>query len=190
MVMREEKGSALVIVLVALLILTPLMLILSAMVIKWQRQAVELRDLVGMEYAARAGFVSAANQLYIGHIDTQMGGTTSLELTGLEDFATKAQIVRDPDVVLTLDGQVLEGLDASRVDLEQTAIDPDLRRVRRFRRLEVYLVDVLVTQRPSIPGVRLQGILIRTDDGEVRQIGIRIDREHAQVDTETDGNSR
>ncbi len=185
MVMREEKGSALAIVLVALLILTPLMLILSAMVLRWQRQATELRDLMGMEYAARAGFVSAANQLNLGNIDTEVGATTPLELTGLRDFTTKAQISRDPDVVLSLDGQVLEGLDARQVDLEQTAIDPDMRRVRRFRRLEVYLVDVLVTQRPSIPGVRLQGILIRTDDGELRQIGIRVDREFAQPDSET-----
>ena len=190
MVMREEKGSALVIVLVALLILTPLMLILSAMVVRWQQQAAELRDLVGMEYAARAAFVSAANQLYIGNIETQVGATTPLELAGLGDFATKAQISRDPDVVLTLDGTVLEGIDTRRVDLEQTAIDPDLRRVRRFRRLEVYLVDVLVTRRPSIPDVRLQGILIRTDDGELRQVGIRIDREYAQVETETNGNSK
>ncbi len=185
MVMREEKGSALVIVLAALLILTPLMLILSVMVLKWQQQAAELRDLVEMEYTARAGFLSAANQLHMGNIDTPVGATTTLELTDLGDLPTKAQISRDPDVVLSLDGQVLEGLDARSIDLEQTAVDPDMRRVRRYRRLEVYLVDILVTERPTIPGVRLRGILIRTDDGELRQIGLRVDREFVRAETET-----
>jgi hypothetical protein len=178
MVMREDKGTALVVVLVALLILTPLMLILSAMVLRWQQQAAELRDVMELEYVARSGWVSAANQLHMRNIDIPVGATATLELAELSEFATKAQISRDPDAILSLEGRVLVGLDSRKVDLDATAIDPDYRRVRRFRRLEVYLVDIFITQRPSIPGVRLRGILIRTDDGEVRQIGLRVDREY------------
>jgi hypothetical protein len=186
MVMREDKGSALVVVLVALLILTPLILILSAMVLRWQQQAAELRDVMELEYAARAGWVSAASQLYLRNIEIPIGATATLELAELSELATKAQISRDPDAILSLDGRVLVGLDARKVDLDATAIDPDSRRVRRFRPLEVYLVDIFVTQRPSIPGVRLRGIVIRTDDGEIHQIGLRIDREYQQADTETE----
>lgn len=186
MVMRKDSGSALVVVLVALLIMTPLMLILSAMVLQWQQQAAELRDLMVLEYAARAGFVSVANQLHMSTTDIPIDSTVTLELPELGEFPTHTQVSREPDVVLTLDGRVLVGLDARRVDLGATAIDPDLRRVRRFRRLEVYLVEVFVSQPPSIKGVRLRGILIRTDEGEICQIGLRIDREYAQAETATE----
>jgi hypothetical protein len=67
-------------------------------------------------------------------------------------------------------------LEADQADLELTALDPDMRRVRQYLLLEVYLVEVLVSARPTSAGVRLRGVLVKADGGRVQQAGLVTDR--------------
>jgi hypothetical protein len=175
---KDERGVALPVVLIAMLILLPLSVILAAMVLSWQKQSAEFRDLLGMEFAARAGFEEAINRLSAEGIVTALGRGESMrfELDDVGGFPVRTKISREPDVVLTLDGGVLEGLEADQADLELTALDPDMRRVRRYRLLEVYLVEVLVSARPTSAGVRLRGVLVKVDAGRVQQAGLVMDR--------------
>ena len=147
---RSERGSALALVLVALMVLLPLTLILSGMVVRWQRQSAAFRDLLGMEFTARAGLEETANRLREGSIDFRPDKETTLELTDLGELPARVRISRAPDAVLAMGGEFLEGVDAKEVDLTSTAIDPDMRKVRLYRRLEVFVVEVLVSGRPTL----------------------------------------
>jgi hypothetical protein len=149
MTIRTEKGSALAVVLIALMVLLPLTLILSGMLVRWQRQSVRFRDLVGMEYTARAGLEEVARRLREGRIDIQADETTTLESTELEEFRVRAKVARTQDTVLAMNGEFLGEQAAKEVDLTQTAVDPDMRRVRLYRRLEVFVVEVRVSARPN-----------------------------------------
>ena len=60
---RGEKGSALAVVLLMLLVLLPLTLVLGRLVMQWQGQAANFYHMVGLEYAARAGFEDAVSRL-------------------------------------------------------------------------------------------------------------------------------
>lgn len=173
---QNEEGSALFVVLIALMVLLPLTLILAGMVLRWQHQSARFRDLTGLEYVARAGWSDAANRVAGRDVSLQPSEATSFELYDIGGYTARVRVSRDPDVVLTLNGQVLEGLEASKVDLKQTSLDPDMRRVRRFRLLEVYLVEVRVSARSSLESVRLRGILVRPDRGELSQTGMVLER--------------
>jgi hypothetical protein len=179
MMRRREEGSALAVVLVALMVLLPLTLILSGMVVRWQKQAAEFRDLLAMEYAARAGLEEVANRIRAGSIDIQPDKTTDLELTDLGDYGARVRVSRTQDTVLAMSGEFLDEAEATEVDLSQTATDPDMRKVRLYRRLEVFLVEVRVSVRPGLAGIKLWGTLIRSDDGKLRQAGIQVRRELA-----------
>ena len=173
---RSEAGSALLVVLVALLLLLPLSLILARMVGMWQRQSAEFRDLMAMEYAAEAGFADATTRLAARQIDLSPDESRSFAVYDLGGLSASVRVSRQPDVVLALDGSVLEGIEAKKVDLSSVGLDPDLRRVRRFRRLEVYLVEVRVSARPSLADVRLRGVLVRPQGGQLLQGGVNLDR--------------
>ncbi len=162
MMRRREEGSALAVVLVALMVLLPLTLILSGMVVRWQKQAAEFRDLLAMEYAARAGLEEVANRIRAGSIDIQPDKTTDLELTDLGDYGARVRVSRTQDTVLAMTGEFLDEAEATKVDLSQTATDPDMRKVRLYRRLEVFLVEVRVSVRPTLAGIKLWGTLIRS----------------------------
>jgi hypothetical protein len=175
----DEKGVALPVVLVAMLILLPLAVILAAMVLSWQKQSAEFRDLLGMEFAARAGFEEAIIRLHSERSVQELGvGESTRFLTDdLGGFPVHSKINREADVVLTLGGGVLEELEAERVDLESRGVDPDKRRVRQYRLLKVYLVEVLVSARPTSAGVRLRGVLVKVDDErQLHRAGLVIDR--------------
>jgi hypothetical protein len=161
-----------------MLILLPLAVILATMVLSWQKQSAEFRDLLGMEFAARAGFEEAVNRLSAEGIMSSLGvgESTRFLIEDVGGFPAHSTISREPDVVLTLGGRVLEGLEAEHADLDARGVDPDRRRVRQYRLLEVYLVEVLVSARPTSAGVRLRGVVIKTDDGQGQRAGLAIDR--------------
>ena len=186
MVIRNEAGSALAIVLIAILILLPLTLILSGMILKWQRQAAEFRDGLAMEYTARAGLAKAFNRISAENFSLESGESRDHEMEDAGDFAARIRVTRKPDVALSLNGRVLEEIEASKVDLNQTAADPDLRRVRLYRELEVYLVEARVSSNPGWVGVRLKAILLRPDNGPLRQVGLRVERGYFDEDKEVE----
>jgi len=73
---------------------------------------------------------------------------------------------------------VLRGAAISRVDLEQTSVDSEGRFVYLYRRLELYVVEVRVARRPSLPGVTLSGVVARLPDGELQTLGVQVERRY------------
>jgi hypothetical protein len=176
MVRRGEEGSALTIVLIAVLILLPLSLILTAMILKWQRQSAEFRDGLSMEYAARAGLAEAFNRISAARFSLGPNENTDFEMNDAGSFQVRVRVSRTQDVILSLDGRAVEGPEASSIDLEQTAVDPDLRRVHLYRKLDVYHVEARVSSKPGWVSVRLSSILIRPEKGALQQVGLRVER--------------
>ncbi|HXV62723.1 MAG TPA: hypothetical protein VEK15_18635, partial [Vicinamibacteria bacterium] len=66
--MRRDDGVALVVVLLAITVVLPPTLVLATLAMRWQRQAVDWRDMLEQEFAARAGFEEAINRLVAGEI--------------------------------------------------------------------------------------------------------------------------
>lgn len=169
-----QRGSALVVVLLMLLLVLPLSLIIGRLVMQWQGGAARLLRLTAMEYAARAGFEDALARLAANRIALDADEATEFEVQGLEGLTPRVRVSRQPDAVVSLEGRVLGAIEAARADLSQVGLDPDMRRVRQFRKIEVCLVEVTVTG--SGGGVRLWGVLLRASDGTWQRAGLRVDR--------------
>ena len=173
---RNERGSALVVVLLMLLLLLPLSLILGRLVMQWQGRAAHFSGAAELEYAARAGFEDTIARLGTQTIDLDADRSTEFQIEGLNGRTARVKVSRQADAIVSLDGRVLEGLEARRADLDQMTLDPDLRRVHLFRKLEVYLVEATVSGPPALGGVRVSGVLVRPDDGPWLRAGLRVDR--------------
>ena len=173
---RGQAGSALVLVLVALAVLLPLTLILSSMVIAWQRQAVSFRDVIGEEFAARAGLEIACRRLARRELGLGAGETVRLEAREPMMPTARIEVRRERDVVLSARGRLLTEAEQGRVDLKATGMDPEGRVVRQYRRIEVYRVEVEVTTRPSLMGARLRAAVVRDEEGNVIPIGVSLGR--------------
>jgi hypothetical protein len=173
---RGERGSALVVVLLMLMLLLPLSLILGRLVMQWQGRAANFAGLAGLEYAARAGFEDAIRRLGMKSITLGPNESTEFQVEGIEGRTARVKVSRQTDAILSLEGRVLEGIEATKVDLDQMVLDPDLRRVHMFRTLEVCLVEVTVSGPPSLAGVRLWGVVVRAGNGLWQRAGLRIDR--------------
>ena len=163
-------------VLLMLLLLLPLTLILSRLVLQWQRQAADFYAMTGLEYAARAGFEDAVSRLGTERIQLRPNESTRFAVEGVGGHTAYVRVSRQADSVVTLDGRVLEGIEAAQAELDQMTVDPDLRRVHLFRKLEVCRVEVTVAGPPSMAGVRLGGVMVRATGGTWRRAGLRIDR--------------
>jgi hypothetical protein len=170
----EERGSALVVVLLMLLLVLPLSLILGRLVIQWQRGATQFTSFAVQEYVARAGFEDALKRLGMNELRFEF--STEFQLEGFEGHGARVKVIREADAVLSLEGRILEGIEATKADLDQIGVDPDLRRVYKFRKLEVCRVEVIVPGPRSLAGVRLWGVVVRAPDGPWQRAGLRIDR--------------
>jgi len=170
-----RRGSALIVVLLAMMVLLPLALTLLIMVNSRVRHAVDYRDLVAEEAAARAGFEEAWARLAAGAEALSPGDESSFE-TELEALTVAVRISREPDALLTLDGRVLALVEAAEVDLSRASYDAEGRRVFLYRKLEIYLVEATVRSRPALPAARLLGVLARQQDGSVAPIGLTTER--------------
>lgn len=181
----SEEGSALTVALLTLLILLPLALLLSASVLRWQRQATDFRDRTEAEFLVRSGVADAELRLGQGRIRPAAGESSRFE-TELEGITVRVRVERKPDIVLDLGGRILDELEAQDVDLDAVGLDGTLRRVRQYRLLEVYLVEARARPRPSLPEIRVSRVLVR--DGRPRfgrwaplqQIGLKTDRRFYQ----------
>jgi hypothetical protein len=174
--LKRQDGVALVVVLMAIVILLPPTLILATLALRWQRQSIDLRDAFSEELAARAAFGEARGRLALGSIEMEPRESRSFDPQPIERLQTRVRISRSEDIVLTAAGRILEGPTAQGLDVEQTGIDPEGRVVYQYRRLEVYLVEVDVSRRPSLAAVRLYGVLARLPEGTVRVLGVTLDR--------------
>ena len=170
----SERGSTLVVVMLMLLLVLPLSLILGRLVMQWQRGAAQFTSFAEREYAARAGFEDALKRLGLNELDFDY--STEFQLEGIGGHRARVTVIREADAVLSLEGRVLEGIEATKADLDQIGLDPDLRRVYQFRKLEVCRVEVIVPGPRSFAGVRLWGVVVRAPNGPWQRAGLRIDR--------------
>ena len=134
---RGERGASLIVVLVALAALTPLALILSDLVLMRQRQVGGHQQNVGGQAATRGGLDLAMMRLRSRQIALDWAQSAEFELDE-GPRAVRVRVTREADVVLGLDGSVIDPEDAADLDLERLAIDPTSGAVRQYRRLEVY----------------------------------------------------
>ena len=85
-------------------------------------------------------------------------------------------MAREADIVLTQNGRVLEGAAADRADLELTGVDAEGRVVYKFKKLEIYVVQVDVSRRPTLPAVRVYGVLAKLPEDRIEILGTSLTR--------------
>jgi hypothetical protein len=170
--LNREQGAALVTVLVAIVVLLPPTIILAGLALRWQRQSIDFRDQIAQELAAEGVLEQARARLSGDAIDLAPNEGASFVPRAVPGLDSKVRVSRAEDVVLTLDGRVLEGMAATSVDLEQTGIDAEGRVVYQFRKVEIYLVEVDVSRRASLPPLKLYGVLARLPDGSLQTLGL------------------
>ncbi len=170
--LKREEGVALVTVLVAFLMLLPPAILLATLALRWQRQSIDFRDRISQELVAEGVLEEARARLSGSEIDLAPNEGTTFEPRGIDGVEAEVRVSRAEDVVLTLDGRLLDGLAAAGVDLEQTGTDPEGRVVYQFRKVEIYLVEIDASGRPSLPPDRLYGVLARLPDGTLQTLGV------------------
>jgi len=186
--LKRQDGVALVVVLMAIVILLPPTLVLATLALHWQRQSIDFRDTFSEELAARAALGESQGRLALGSIEMEPRESRSFDPQPIEGIQTHVRISRSEDVVLTAAGQILEGIDSQGLDVEQTGTDPEGRVVYQYRRLEIYLVEVDSSRRPSLAPVRLYGILARLPEGTIRVLGVSLDRRFDSTRVPVEGN--
>ena len=174
----KQRGSALVIVLLAIVVLLPMTLILSKLAMRWQRQAMDFRDTIHEEFVAEAALEEAMNRIRSDTLDLAPEQESQFQTAELGGLTADAFIARQPDVVLTLSGSILQGAEAADLDIDVAGVDAEGRVVYRYRKLEIYLVRVNVNRRPSLPGILLYGVVGKRQDASVELLGRRLDRRY------------
>jgi hypothetical protein len=170
--LKGEEGAAVATVLVAIVVLLPPTILLASLALRWQRQSIDFRDRISQELLAEGALEEARARLSGAEIDLAPDEGTTFVPRSARDAESHVRISRASDVVLTLDGRLLEGLAAGSVDLEQTGVDAEGRVVYQFRKIEVYLVEIDVSRRASLPPLKLYGILGKLPDGSLQTLGL------------------
>ena len=169
----NSRGAALVVVLLAIAVLLPPTLVLATMALKWQRQSLDYRDTISEEFIAHAGFEEARNRVAADGLGLapNEGSAFVVDVDVLSDLRANVRVAREADIVLTQNGRVLEGVATERVDLERTGVDAEGRVVYQFKKLEIYVVQVDVSRRPTLPTVRVYGVLAKLPGGSIEILG-------------------
>lgn len=170
----EERGAALLLVLIALAALMPLALMLSDLVTMRQRQVGGLQQNVGGQAMVRGALDVVMARLRSRQIALGSAQSAQFELEE-PPRPVRVRVSREPDVVLGLDGSVSDPEDAADLDLESVGIDRVGGVVRQYRTLEVYLVEAESPARYPFAAVRLLAVVGRLDEG-VLCLGVRYDR--------------
>ena len=172
----SESGAALIVVLLAIAVLLPPTIMLATLALTWQRQSLDFRDTISEEFAAHAGFEEARGRVAADGMKLAPNEGSSFVVEEMSEMQASVRVAREADIVLSQNGSVLVGAAAERADLELTGIDGEGRVVYQFRRLELYVVQVDVARRPTLPAVRLHGVLAKLPDGTIEILGHRVDR--------------
>jgi len=173
---KGDRGSALVVVLIAILVMLPPTLLLASMAFRWQRHALDFRDMIDEEFVAHAGFEEARNRLAADGMGLEPNEGTSFLIRGFEGHTTSARVAREEDIVISQSGLVITGIAASEADLEAAGIDAEGRFVYRYRKLEIYLVQIDVSRRPTLPAIRLYGVIARLPNNTFETLGVTVKR--------------
>ena len=132
---QSERGSALIVVLIAILVMLPPTLLLARMAFRWQRHSLDFRDTLDEEFVAYAGFEEARNRLTDDGMDLEPNEGTTFRIRGFESHTTSARVSREEDIVLSQDGLIITGTAAKKADLEVVGVDAEGRYVYRYRKL-------------------------------------------------------
>ena len=170
--LKREEGTALVTVLVAIIVLLPPTILLATLALRWQRQSIDYRDRIAQELAAEGVLEEARARLSGDGIDLAPNEGTTFVPRGNDGIDSRVRVSRADDVVLSLDGRILDGLAAASADLNATGTDAEGRVIYQFRKVEIYLVEVDVSPRASLPPLRLYGILAKLPDGSLQTLGL------------------
>jgi hypothetical protein len=170
--LNREEGAALVTVLVAIIVLLPPTIVLATLALRWQRQSIDFRDQIAQEVAAEGVLEEARARLSGSGIDLAPNEGTTFVPRSVDGIDSDVRVSRAEDVVLSLDGRLLEGLAARSADLDATGTDPEGRVVYQFRKVEVYLVEIDASRRASLPPLKLYGILAKLPDGSLQTLGL------------------
>jgi hypothetical protein len=174
----QERGAALVVVMVVLTLLFPMALMVAALTAARQRQVNAYRETLAREIAVRAALDVAISRLASRRIGLRPGEARPLQVPALSN-PVRLQVTRQPDVLVTLDGQILASHQSFGLDPNQIGLDGDGRIVYHYRRLEIYLVEAEASGAGPAAPVRLLGVLGRLANGRVLSLGYRRDRAHA-----------
>jgi type II secretory pathway pseudopilin PulG len=173
----QERGAALLVVIVALAALMPLALLLSDFAWRRQRQVNGRQQNLAGQAATRGALDLTMARLQSGRLDlTGPDQSTRFELEEPEGRPVRVRLSRQDDAVLSLEGHVLTPEEAAMVDVDQVGTDGFGNVVHEYRRLEVYLVEAESPARPPFGAVRLLATVVRLDTGDIKCIGLRYDR--------------
>jgi hypothetical protein len=103
----REQGAALILALLALTILLPLVLVLTNLTLLRQRQVQVFRNEAAGAVAVGGGLQLAMSQLRSGQIDPREDQDVTFETTNLGPRPIDVRVLRQADVVLMQDGQVV-----------------------------------------------------------------------------------
>ena len=141
-------------------------------VINGVQQSLAFRDRIAQDLAAEGVLAEARARLSGQGMDLAPSEGATFVPRSIEGIDARVRVSRAEDVVLTLDGRVLEGLAASSADLDLTGTDAEGRMVYQFRKLAIYLVEIDVSARASLPPVKLYGVLAKLPDGSLQTLGL------------------
>jgi hypothetical protein len=169
---RNERGAALLIVLLCLAALLPLALGLSGLVARRHRQVrAWTQESVGR--LAVEGAFELARARIADDIGLRPGATTVLRVAEVGALGVTLRIRHQEDVALGLDGRIVP---VSSADLDERVVDAEGNVLCPWRRLEIYLVEARAEGPADGPDVRLLGGVARLDDGRTVSLGYRCDR--------------
>jgi hypothetical protein len=162
-------------VVVALAVLLPIALVLWQNVFVWQGQTTAFKEAVRRESILRNAVERTAERLRTRAFPLEVDEARRLTLPEISEPLT-VEITRQPDAVVTLDGNVLRGAETRGVNLGQFGVDNRGAVVYQYRKLEIYLVEAESRGASVVPSVRVLGVLGRDPDGRVMTLGVRSDR--------------
>ena len=174
--MRQERGAALLVVLVALATLLPIVVALSQVVLARQRQATALRESLSAQGALGGGLDVALARLSSREIALEVGQDERFELDGPPGRTMAVRVQREPDAVLLAAGAVLRADEvAENADGTATAAGQG-QIIGEYRRLEVFVVEAEIASPRPFPSTRLLAAAVRVGNGPVETVGVRYDR--------------
>ena len=168
----RERGASLVMVLVAILVLTPLATAAWVVSTAHLRRSTASRDVVRARYAVRGGLEIALAKLR--KPEDLPPDTLRLALPAPDNVIVK--IVKGGTLIVGLDGKLRAAEGASQELLKMIAIDPERRRYRSYVSVETYVVESVSRSSTAAGAVRLVAVVARTEDGALHVVGSRYDR--------------
>ena len=170
---RRERGAALLVVLLALAVLLPLALGLSALVLRRQRQVGRWEAASAGRQAVTGAFEAVRLRVSTGEVGLRVSEIRTWEWREIGAYGVSVRVRRQEDVAIRLDGQIAP---AHKAEFGERVIDSDGDSFCPWRRVEVYFVEVEAEGTAGNPSIRLLGGIGRLEGGRTLTLGYRLDR--------------